>query len=103
VGPRRGGAPAQAVAQLARAVPGLASSVAVGAGAPPSVEAALAAVLVAGAAGAELSGAELQVAGEWIGLRAHPEATVTFTFDGPAPPSTLLNALREAVLPSTGA
>ncbi|HEY3188927.1 MAG TPA: SDR family NAD(P)-dependent oxidoreductase [Solirubrobacteraceae bacterium] len=94
---------AQAVAQLARAVPGIASSVAVGADAPPPVVAALAAVLAAGAAGAELSGAELQVAGQWIGLRAHPEATVTFTFDGPAPPSTLLNALREAVLPSTGA
>jgi hypothetical protein len=94
---------AQAVAQLARAEPGIASSVAVGIDAPPSVVAALAAVLATGASGAELSGAELQVAGEWIGLRAHPEATVTFTFDGPAPPATLLSTLREAVLPSTGA
>jgi hypothetical protein len=94
---------AQAVAQLARATPGIATSVAVGADARASVVVALAAVLAAGAAGAELGGAELQVAGEWIGLRAHPAASVTLTFDGPEPPASLLTALREAVLPSTGA
>jgi hypothetical protein len=91
VEPRAGGdTAAQAVAQLARAAPGVATSVALQVDATAPVSVALAAVLGAGAA-------------EWIGLRVHPEACVTLTFDGPQPPPSLLTALRDAVLPSTGA
>ena len=93
---------AQAVAQLARAEPGPAVAVALAGDADPQVVAALAAVLSAGASGPDLDGAELQVDGGWVGLRAHPEACATLTFAGPEPPPTLLRALRRAVVPSTG-
>jgi NAD(P)-dependent dehydrogenase (short-subunit alcohol dehydrogenase family) len=93
---------AQAVAQLARAEPGPAAAVALAGDADRQVVATLAAVLAAGASGADLDGAELQVDGGWVGLRAHPEARTTLTFGGPEPPVTLLRALRGVVLPSTG-
>ena len=46
---------------------------------------------------ATLAGAELVVAGGWLGLRSHPRAGGSVTFGGPAVPAWLDDTLREIV------
>lgn len=44
----------------------------------------------------DLSGAELAVTADWIGLRSHPHALTTVTYHEPTPPAWLIEALRAA-------
>ena len=44
-----------------------------------------------------LSGAELVVTAEWIGLRSHPHPEASISFGGPELPSWVDDALRDIV------
>jgi hypothetical protein len=57
----------------------------------------LAAYLVGDAGAGALSGAELVVATDWLGLRSHPRPAGTISFGGPAIPGWLDDALRDMV------
>ncbi len=46
---------------------------------------------------AAMSGAELVVAAEWIGLRSHPHADASISFGGPELPTWVDGALRDVV------
>jgi hypothetical protein len=57
----------------------------------------LAAYLVSDAGAGALSGAELVVDADWLGLRSHPRPAGTITFGGPALPGWLDRALHDMV------
>lgn len=93
---------AQAAAQLSRAARratgDLVSAIAVSIeGGDPSTVADLATHLVVGDAGTALAGAELVVAGGWVGLRSHPRPSGSIVFGGPPLPPWFDDALRALV------
>jgi NAD(P)-dependent dehydrogenase (short-subunit alcohol dehydrogenase family) len=96
---------AMAAAQLARAAHSAtrqhvdAFAVAVESGAPAArtTAAELAARLVAGADGSALSGAELVVDADWLGLRSHPTVGGTVSYGGPDLPDWLDGAVRRII------
>ena len=57
----------------------------------------VAAYLVSDAGTGALSGAELVVATDWLGLRSHPRPAGTISFGGPDVPGWLDGALRDMV------
>jgi hypothetical protein len=96
---------AQAAAQLSRAahpatadrVDAFAISVESGSASAFGQTAELAAYLVSDAGTGALSGAELVVATDWLGLRSHPHPAGTISFGGPDVPGWLDGALRDMV------
>ena len=61
----------------------------------------LAAYLVAGVDASDLSGAELVVSADWLGLRAHPRPATTVSYGGPELPSWLGDTLHDVVRASS--
>ena len=57
----------------------------------------LAAYLVSDAGAGALSGAELVVGTDWLGLRSHPRPAGTISYGGPDVPGWLDGALRDMV------
>ena len=57
----------------------------------------LVAYLVAADDAGAMSGAELVVTGEWIGLRSHPHPEASISFGGPELPSWVDDTLRDIV------
>ncbi|MEX1006631.1 MAG: SDR family NAD(P)-dependent oxidoreductase [Acidimicrobiia bacterium] len=96
---------AQAAAQLSRAahqatadrVDAFAISVESAHGSAFGRTADVAAYLVSDAGAGALSGAELVVSTDWVGLRSHPRPAGTISFGGPDVPGWLDGALRDMV------